>query len=269
MSCVNDKISGVFVAFSRPLKDGETPKHPNATWVYEATNELTPAFKEALTSGQPMHVSWKIDGTCCKIQNGIFYRRRDIRKGSIPPPGSILGDVDETGYANIAWVPVNKTKDPESKYHVSAFVDEQHSQLWALDKDKKPYKIALADVTFPITVELIGPQIQRNLYEIETVMVDVVTKKKESVPRHFVVVHGAFEADFPMEYFQAFNPLDLMRFYVKRNLAEGLVFRCGDKYFKVNQGHLGTLNHDQKLLLAGFTFEMAEKQTNSNGWLIW
>ena len=81
----------------RPLNEGEKAKHPGSKTVYEATNDLTTAFKEALASGDEIIPSWKIDGTCCKIENGVYYRRRDIRKGSIAPPGSILGDVDATG----------------------------------------------------------------------------------------------------------------------------------------------------------------------------
>lgn len=217
-SCVNDKIGGVFIAKNRPLLPGEKPKHPHDTsgMIYEATNQLTESFLEMLASGKQIHVSWKIDGTCCKIENGIFYRRRDIRKGSVAPANAILGDVDETGHANIAWIPVNGSKEGEDKYHLSAFVNGNHTSVYALDKNKKPYIINLADITVSTTFELIGQKVQDNLYELETDTVQVTLKKqKETVPRHYLIPHGAFEAPFPLETFALANPLEIMREFVE------------------------------------------------------
>uniref|UniRef100_A0A6C0JSZ4 Uncharacterized protein n=1 Tax=viral metagenome TaxID=1070528 RepID=A0A6C0JSZ4_9ZZZZ len=256
-SCVNDKISGVFVTTERPLNDGEMPKHPGAGTVYEATNKLTPVFQDALASGVEIIPSWKIDGTCCKIENGVYYRRRDIRKGSVAPPGSILGDVDSTGHANIAWIPLNTSKNPEDKYHLSAFCPTfNKTHVWIMNADKSISLMALDSIKTSATFELIGPCVQDNLYEIETEEVSVILTKKgadkvERVPRHYLVPHGAFVAPLPMSIFSEPNPLDLLRKFVEENRAEGIVFRCADKYFKVNQGHLATHTKGAKLLLAG------------------
>lgn len=251
-SCVNDKISGVFVTQNRPLKEGETPKRPGETHVYEAVNQLSPAFKEAIASGEEITVSWKIDGTCCKIENGIYYRRRDIRKGSVPPPGSIPGDIDENGVARIAWIPLNGSNDPDDKYHLTSFSNPQRTAVWVLDQNKISSELELSTVTSPTTFELIGPKVGENLYDIPDFPVQVPLKKKtETLPRHYLIFHGAFRAPIPLYLLSSPNPLEIVREIVQNNLAEGLVFRCGDKYFKVNQGHLQCHNHGTKLLLAG------------------
>jgi len=258
LSCVNDKISGVFVTRIRPLNEGEKPKHPGEKQVFEATNELSPTFKEALSSGEPIVASWKIDGTCCKIENGVYYRRRDIRKGSVPPPGSILGDVDENGVAKIAWIPLNESHDPEDKYHLSAMTDTRH-YVYVMNKNKSFYLLDLSSVTTACTFELIGPKVQDNPYSIETIDVDVKIKNSvQKIPRHYLIPHGAFLIPFPIEWFQLDNPLDLMKQFVMLNSAEGIVFRCGNNYFKVNQGHLATFNRGSKLLLAGMQYDKIE-----------
>lgn len=58
-------------------------------------------------------------------------------------------------------------------------------------------------------------------------------------------------SSFDLKIFKEPNPLEIVREYVKRNRAEGLVFRCEDNYFKVNQGHLQTHTCGEKLWLAG------------------
>lgn len=151
MSCVNDKISGVFVTVKRQLRDGEIPKRPHETFVYEATNELSSGFKDALASGKNIQVSWKIDGTCCKIENGIYYRRRDIRFGSVPPDGSILGDIVD-GQARIAWIPLNSSNDPDDKNHLSAFGPDRTS-VWMMNEDGSTYLMPLLDIKKPTTFE--------------------------------------------------------------------------------------------------------------------
>jgi hypothetical protein len=247
-SCVNDKISAVFKTVNRPLNPGEEPKRPGETHVFEAVNELSPAFQAVLD--QPMTVSWKIDGTCCKIENGVYYRRRDIRKGSVPPPGSVPGDVVD-GHVNVAWVPLNTSTDPEDKWHLTALTSDKKS-VWILDRFKQVTQLALSDVTTPTTFELVGPKIQNNLYDIDLVDVEIKLRKGvQTAPKHYLIPHGAFEAPFDLVLLKQPNCLDLVREFVKDHMAEGLVFRCGDKYFKVNQGHLCCHKQNTKLLLAG------------------
>lgn len=51
------------------------------------TDTVKPGFEWVL-SGDGI-ATIKIDGSCCAIFNGIFYKRYDAKKGKIPPTGAI------------------------------------------------------------------------------------------------------------------------------------------------------------------------------------
>lgn len=145
ISCVDDKIRGAFVCVTRPLADGEQPKHPHdkSGTVYEATDAVNPNLSLAILSGKQISVSVKIDGTCCMIENGVYYRRRDIRHGAKIPDGAILGMVDENGQANIAWLKVTDSKDPEDRYHLSAIDPDDQTSFgrWIKTVDRSSFHL--------------------------------------------------------------------------------------------------------------------------------
>jgi hypothetical protein len=101
--------------------------HPDCDWVFAGEGWATQ----------------KLDGTCCLIDHGIFYKRREVKKGEVPPEDfQLIGFDEETG-KSVGWVPV-RPSDPSNKYHQEAF-----DALKAEDANTGTY-------------ELIGPKIQGN-----------------------------------------------------------------------------------------------------------
>jgi len=82
----------------------------------------------------------KLDGTCCLIKDGIFYKRREVKKDKKPPEGFVLEETIKG--KSFGWIPVDPN-DSENKWHLKAL------ELW---------KGSLDDNTY----ELVGPKIQGN-----------------------------------------------------------------------------------------------------------
>lgn len=82
----------------------------------------------------------KIDGTCCLVEGGDLYKRRELRRGELAPDGfRSVGHDGETG-KTVGWLPVGP--GPEDRYHREAFLA---GGPWA-------------DGTY----ELVGPKVQGN-----------------------------------------------------------------------------------------------------------
>lgn len=82
------------------------------------TDEITPGCEEAFEHGI---ATVKIDGACCAIIDGVFYKRYDARKGKIPPLGAIpCCDPDPVTGHWPHWVKVD-FDDPSDKWFVNAF----------------------------------------------------------------------------------------------------------------------------------------------------
>lgn len=81
----------------------------------------------------------KYDGTCCLIEGGKLYKRRELKNGAPIPNGFVQADADEITGKIVGWVEVDQT-NAEDKWHVSAF------------------KEGMQDGTY----ELLGPKIQGN-----------------------------------------------------------------------------------------------------------
>ncbi|BBM88058.1 hypothetical protein [Candidatus Uabimicrobium amorphum] len=106
----------------------------------------------------------KYDGTCVKIEDGKYFKRREVKKGKSIPDGFIQEVLDETTGKRFGWMEV----DPElaeNKWHMEAFD---------------------ASLT-PGTYELVGPKIQGNLegYETHTLVKHSDAEKYDDVPRSF------------------------------------------------------------------------------------
>lgn len=54
--------------------------------IVDIKDEITPGCEEAFLHGM---ATIKIDGSCCAIIDGIFYKRYDAKKGKKPPAGAI------------------------------------------------------------------------------------------------------------------------------------------------------------------------------------
>lgn len=81
------------------------------------TPEITPGCEEAFLHGD---ATVKIDGSCCAIIDGVFYKRYDAKKGKKPPEGAIpCCDPDPITGHWPHWVQVDPNK-PEDKWFIKA-----------------------------------------------------------------------------------------------------------------------------------------------------
>ena len=105
----------------------------------------------------------KIDGTSCLVRNGRLFKRRELRKGGIPPDDfETVGYDQETG-KTVGWMPVDD--GPDDARHREAFVPD------------------LADGTY----ELVGPKVQGNPegYLAHTLVAHSGLTLEEQPPRTF------------------------------------------------------------------------------------
>lgn len=76
----------------------------------------------------------KIDGTCCAVIGGKYFKRREVKPGQQPPPDFILSTHDRETGKNVGWVPVTETS--EDKYHLLAWKDGLPDGTYELVGDK-------------------------------------------------------------------------------------------------------------------------------------
>lgn len=77
--------------------------NPICNWVFEGKGTATRKF----------------DGTCVKIADKKYFKRRMVRKGMTSPKDFIREDFDPITEKSFGWVPVNRD-DPNDKYHIEA-----------------------------------------------------------------------------------------------------------------------------------------------------
>ena len=84
----------------------------------------------------------KYDGTCCKIDDDGFWKRREVKRGKPEPEGFVLEQEDGVTGKKFGWVKVDPAS-PEDRWHMEAY--------------------ASSDMTGKRgTFELCGPKIQGN-----------------------------------------------------------------------------------------------------------
>lgn len=105
------------------------------------TDKITPGCEEAFLHGV---ATVKLDGSCCAIINGEFYKRYDAKKGKKPPVGAIpCCEPDPVTGHWPHWVKVN-FDDPADKWFVEAYKNS----------------VVSTDGTY----EAVGPHFQGNPY---------------------------------------------------------------------------------------------------------
>lgn len=111
--------------------------------VVKITDKVTPGMEWVLEGKGEATI--KIDGSCCAIIDGFFYKRYDAKKGKKPPKGAIPCCAPDpvTGH-HPHWVLVN-WENPADKWFAAAFNN------CALRMDNRTY-------------EAIGPHFQGNPY---------------------------------------------------------------------------------------------------------
>lgn len=83
--------------------------------------DITSGCEEAFLYGD---ATIKLDGSCCAIINGEFYKRYDCKKGKTPPEGAIpCCDPDPITGHWPHWVKVSMS-DPADKWFVAAYKKE-------------------------------------------------------------------------------------------------------------------------------------------------
>ncbi len=80
----------------------------------------------------------KYDGTCCKVENGKLWKRREIKHGQLIPDAFVEEQFDSNTDKRVGWMPID-CSNPQDAYHCEAFNGQPDG-----------------------TYELIGPKIQGN-----------------------------------------------------------------------------------------------------------
>ena len=89
------------------------------------TTTITPGCEDAFLQGD---ATIKIDGSCCAIIDGIFYKRYDAKNGKKPPEGAIpCCDPDPVTGHWPHWVKVDRN-NPDDKWFARA-ADNTPGQL--------------------------------------------------------------------------------------------------------------------------------------------
>lgn len=159
--------------------------------VVKVTEEFTDEkCKEAFLNGIP---TVKIDGSCCAIIDGKFYKRYDAKKGKPIPEGAIKCQEEPdqvTGHLP-CWVEVSAF-DSSDKWFMAAL--NNYVKLYGFPKDG--------------TYEAIGKHFQGNPYGRDY---DILVK------------HGSYEVILEERNFEN------IREWLKNNNQEGLVFWLNDE----------------------------------------
>lgn len=126
------------------------------------TRNITPGCELAFYNGV---ATIKIDGSCCAIINGEFYKRYDAKKGKKPPIGAIpCCDPDPITGHHPHWVKVDPN-NPADKWFIRAFENTPKVE----------------DGTY----EAIGPHFQANPYELSDDILEPHGIKTIQVGRDF------------------------------------------------------------------------------------
>lgn len=142
--------------------------HPDCQWVMDGEGVATR----------------KIDGMCCAIVDGVFVKRRELKKGKPAPDGFIQAQVDDVTGKTVGWVPIGD--GPDDKYFREAFAALPESMM--------------IDQTF----EFVGPKSQGGIEGYETHQLvahnspELIIEGGASIPRDFEWL-GQWLADKPIE----------------------------------------------------------------------
>ena len=118
--------------------------------IIDITPEITQGCEEAFLNGK---ATIKVDGSCCAVIDGDFYKRYDAKKGKKPPVGAIPCDNPDpvTGHWP-HWVEVSK---------------DNPSDKWFLKAAKYYAESNNTDSIEPGTYEAIGKHFNGNPYNLD------------------------------------------------------------------------------------------------------
>jgi len=142
------KIPTIFKRDPENMHELLDEPHPDCLWVFTGEGVATQ----------------KYDGTCVMIENGKYFKRREVKKGKKSPIGFVEISLDPNTGKRVGWIEVDP-EDKGDKWHMAAF-----------------------DETVPDgTYELCGPKIQGNPehYDEHLLIRHAAAKQFVDVPRDF------------------------------------------------------------------------------------
>ena len=132
------------------------------------TNKVTDGMEWVL-NGEGF-ATLKLDGSCCAIIDGVFYKRYDAKNGKTPPKNAFpcCGPDPITGHWP-HWVPVD-FNSPSDKWFVEAYNRTTMKEDWTYEAigrhfQGNPYKMDY-DVLIPHGMQFI--EVGRSFNEIKT-----------------------------------------------------------------------------------------------------
>ena len=152
-------------------------------------DEITPGCENAFKNGI---ATIKVDGSCCAIIDGKFYKRYDAKRGKTLPPGAIPCSAPDpvTGHWP-HWVPVD-SNNPGDKWFIQAKANST--------------KI-ICKPSLNWTYEAIGPHFQGNPYNLE---------------KDYLLPHGEIVVEVGRDFESILN-------WLNEHKEEGLVFWLDDE----------------------------------------
>ena len=163
-------------------------------------DEITPGCEDAFKNGV---ATIKMDGSCCAIINGNFYKRYDAKKGRKPPEGAIpCCDPDPVTGHWPHWVPVD-SNNPGDKWFIQA---------------KANSAMSIYEPSTDWTYEAIGPHFQGNPYNLE---------------KDYLLPHGKFVAEVGRDF-------ESILYWLNEHKEEGIVFWLnGEPICKIKRSDFG------------------------------
>lgn len=168
--------------------------------IVEIKDEITPGCEEAFKNGL---ATVKVDGACCAIIDGKFYKRYDAKKGKRPPVGAIpcCNPDPVTGHWP-HWVKVDRSNSAD-KWFLEALIESEVLDYGPLEDG---------------TYEAIGLHFQGNPYDLGY---DILVK------------HGTDIVDVNRDF-------ESISAWLNENLVEGLVFWLdGEPVCKIKRRDFG------------------------------
>lgn len=134
----------------------------------------------------------KIDGTCCAVLDGVFYKRYELKNGRPVPAGFTAAQVADPVTGDVpGWVPVSSA-NPSDVYHMEALNN------WLEEHESLPEG----------TCELVGPKVQKNPYKLE---------------RHILIVHAEAK-----RITASLGSFEEIKNYLNEQSIEGIVWHHPD-----------------------------------------
>lgn len=165
------------------------------------TPEITPGCEDAFLNGS---ATVKVDGICCAIIDGEFYKRYDAKKGKQPPEGAIpCCEPDPVTGHHPHWVKVD-ANNPSDKWFIEAY--------------RNSNEIYFLNAPLGGTYEAIGPHFNGNPYNIQ---------------KDIIVKHGGTIVDVNRDF-------ESIKKYLSVTRIEGLVFWLnGEPVCKIKRSDFG------------------------------